>query len=174
MLNVSRIRSRASEPLLKHVNPMKSPVGAPNTWPVPSGSTRGCFIKPKIVSLVPSEIATTPSRTRPTPTRLHGLSPDQVITDAGGNRCRTCQYGDSVPATAHDGAMSGSFDARSGAVACTASDHHVRDSSSIRFIPDPSPGSIGASPPMSNDARNELTRWMRPVRRYASGSVHAN
>ena len=37
----SRTRSRASDPLLKTVNPMKSPVGAPNTWPVPVGSMRG-------------------------------------------------------------------------------------------------------------------------------------
>ena len=39
--NVSRTRSRASDPLLKQVSPMKSPVGDANTCPVPDGSTRG-------------------------------------------------------------------------------------------------------------------------------------
>ena len=70
--------------------------------------------------------------------------------------------------------MDGSRRARSGAVASTASGHHCADRRSIRFVPDASPGSTGASCPASSDARNELTRWMRPVRAYASGSPPAN
>src|SRR5258706_15608150 len=137
--------------------PMYSPVGEPNTWPVPSLDTDGCDISPKIVSLVPSEIATRPSRTRPEPTRLHGLSPDQATTRAGGKPCRSCQYAESVPMTVELGAIGGSLPARSGAVASSAGCHHVRVLRSIRFMPEPSPGSTGACVPMSNDARNELT-----------------
>ena len=63
---------------------MNPPVGAPNTCPVMVRSTRGSPMAMKIVSLVPSDIAAIPSRTRPVPTRLHGLSPDQTTTrDAG-------------------------------------------------------------------------------------------
>jgi hypothetical protein len=41
-------------------------------------------MSPNIVSLVPSETATRPSRTNPVPMTLHGLSPDQTMTRAGG------------------------------------------------------------------------------------------
>ena len=61
---------------------MNAPVGAPNTWPVPLASTRGASIRPKLTSLVPSDTAIRPSRTRPVPIRLHGLSPDHVTTRA--------------------------------------------------------------------------------------------
>ncbi len=60
-------------------------MGEANTWPVPSLLGFGVGMMPKIVSLVPREIATTPSRTRPVPTRLHGLSPDHAITRAAGS-----------------------------------------------------------------------------------------
>src|SRR4029077_869801 len=119
---------------------------------------RGSCINPKIVSLVPSEIATSPSRTRPVPIRLQGVSPDHRMTCAAGRPCRACQYGDNVPAMLHDGAIGGRFDASDGAVASTASDHHAAVDKSIRFVPEPSPGSIGACWPASSDARNELTR----------------
>ena len=42
---------------MKTVMPMNSPVGDAKTWPVPSGLTDGFDITPKIVSLVPIEIA---------------------------------------------------------------------------------------------------------------------
>ena len=71
------------------------------------------------MSLVPSEIATRPSRTSPTPIRLHGLSPDHATTFAAGRPCRACQYGESRPAIVHDGAIAGSFAASPGAVAST-------------------------------------------------------
>ena len=45
---------------------------------------------------------------------------------------------------------------------------------SIRFIPAPSPWSIGASAPTSSEAKNELTRCTRPVAAYATGSVSKN
>ena len=80
----SRTCSRASDPFWKQVSPMKAPVGAPNTWPVPDASTSGVAIGANTVSLVPSEIASRPSATRPVPTRLLGLSPVQTVTDAGG------------------------------------------------------------------------------------------
>src|SRR5688500_2729818 len=161
--NASWTCSRASDPLLKQVSPMYSPVGEANTWPVPDGSTRGSFISPKIVSLVPSEIATRPSRTRPTPIRLHGLSPDHAMTRAGGSPRRACQYAESVPATLQDGATVGSLSARPGAVAFTAAGHHCLSARSIRFAPEASPGSMDAWPPTSSDARYELTRWTRAV-----------
>src|SRR5262245_66162639 len=103
MPKASRTRSRASDPFLKQVSPMYAPVGEPKTWPVPDGSTRGVRIRPKIVSLVPSEIATRPSATRPVPTRLHGLSPDHATMRAGGRRYRCCQYGDRCPTLAEGG-----------------------------------------------------------------------
>src|SRR5262245_28062444 len=105
---------------------------------------RGSHIKPKIVSLVPSETAASPSRTSPVPTRLHGLSPDHATTRAAGSVCRDCQYGESLPTIADDGAMAGSLCARPGAVASSATGHHDLDARSIRFMPEPSPGSIGA------------------------------
>src|SRR5262252_10598448 len=117
MPNASRTRSRASDPFLKQVNPMKAPVGDPKTWPVPDGSTRGVRIRPKIVSLVPSEIATRPSATRPVPTRLHGLSPDHATTRAGGSWYRCCQYGDKRPTMVEEGASDGSLSISDGAVA---------------------------------------------------------
>ena len=80
--NMSRTRSRASEPFRKHVSPMNAPVGDANTWPVPDASTHAAAIGPKIVSLVPSEIATRSWRTRPVPTRLEGLSPVHATTRA--------------------------------------------------------------------------------------------
>ena len=55
-------------------------------------------------------------------------------------------------------AIGGSLMARSVAVAFAAASHHVADDNSIRFMPEPSPGSIGACVPASSDARNELTR----------------
>src|SRR4029453_11957495 len=104
---------------------MNAPVGAPNTWPGPLASTRGASIKPKLTSLVPSDTAMRPSRTRPVPIRLHGLSPDQVTTAAAGNPYRRCQYELSVPATEYAGRICGSFAARPGAVAVTAGSHHA-------------------------------------------------
>ncbi len=118
---------------------------------------------PKIVSLVPSEIATTPSRTRPVPTRLHGLSPDHAATRAAGRPYLRCQYGESVPRIVQDSAMGGSFAARFGAVAASASGDHAFDARSIRFMPEPSPGSIAAVAPVSREASHELTRWTRSV-----------
>ena len=97
---------------------------------------------PKIVSLVPSEIATTPSRTRPVPTRLQGLSPDQATTRAGGRLYLRRQYGASVPTTVQDSASGGSLVARFGAVARSASGDHCFDARSMRFMPEPSPGSM--------------------------------
>ena len=44
----------------------------------------------------------------------------------------------------------------------------------MRFMPEPSPESMGASAPASSDAMNEDTRWMRAVAAYALGSVSAN
>ena len=38
----------------------------------------------KTVSLVPSDTASRLSSTMPVPMRLHGLSPDHAMTDAGG------------------------------------------------------------------------------------------
>src|SRR4051812_31925950 len=67
-------------------------------------------------------------------------------------------------------AIGGSFDPRPGAVESTAGGHHWHDARSIRFIPDPSPGSSGACRPINSDARNELTRWMRSVDAYVAGS----
>ena len=96
---------------------MNAPVGAPNTCPVPVLSTRGSSISPKMTSLVPSDTATRPSRTRPVPIRLHGLSPDHATTRAGGKPWRCCQYGDSVPAMVHAGRTTGSRSRRPGAVA---------------------------------------------------------
>jgi hypothetical protein len=61
------------------------------------------------------------------------------------------------------GASAGSFARSPGAVAVIASSHHVADARSIRFMPEPSPGSIGACRPASSDARKELTRWIRSV-----------
>src|SRR5215471_5165753 len=138
---------------------------------MPAGLTRGSRIRPKIVSLVPSEIATMPSRTRPVPTRLQGLSPDHATTAHAGRRWRCCQYVESAPTIVDDGTIAGSFAARSGAVASTAGVHHRFVARSIRFMPDPSPGSTGACAPTSSDARYELTRWIRSVAPYARGSV---
>src|SRR5580765_2717093 len=69
-----------------------------------------------------------------------------------------------------DGRIDGSLADRPGAVASSAGAHHVEAPRSIRFVPDASPGSTGAWRPMSNDARNELTRWIRSVAAYADGS----
>src|SRR5262249_52711112 len=99
-----------------------------------------------------------PSSTRPVPTRLHGLSPDHATTRAGGRRYRCCQYRDSRPTMVEDGASDGSLPASDGAVASIAGGHHWHVPSSIRFMPEPSPGSSVAWAPASSDAMNELTR----------------
>ena len=44
----------------------------------------------------------------------------------------------------------------------------------MRFMPAPSPVSIGASVPVRTDVRYELSRWTRVVRAHASGSSFAN
>ena len=126
------------------------------------------------MSLVPSETATTPSRTSPVPTRLHGLSPDHATTLAVGSRWRTCQYGDNRPTTVDAGAIGGSLASNPGAVASSAAGHHSAVVKSIRFIPDASPGSTGACCPMRSDDRNELTRWTRSVAAYAAASCLKN
>ena len=123
---------------------------------------------------MPSETAIVPSRTIPVPTSEHGLSPDHATTFAAGNPCRARQYVASGPTTVHDGAIGGSFDSRSGAVAARASGAQRERDRSIRFIPEPSPGSIGASKPTSSDAAYEDTRWIRVVDRYAAGSSLKN
>src|SRR5207244_5887801 len=97
----SRTCSRASEPFWKQVRPMKAPVGAPNTWPVPDASTSGVAVGANTVSLVPWEIASRPSVTRPVPIRLLGLSPVHATTEAAGKPYRLCQYGASVPTRDH-------------------------------------------------------------------------
>ena len=65
-------------------------------------------MRPNTVSLVPIDTAITPSRTSPVPIRLHGLSPDQTTTFAGGRLYRVRQYGASVPITVDDGTIAGS------------------------------------------------------------------
>src|SRR5215212_4320096 len=105
---------------------MYAPVGAPNTWPVPESSMRGSDIGPKTVSLVPSEIASRPSATRPAPMRLLGLSPVQAITAAGAKPYRICQYGASAPTLLQGSAIVGSLRASLGAVASTAGGHQLR------------------------------------------------
>src|SRR5262249_45058099 len=115
----SRMRSRAREPFLKQVSPIYAPVGEQNTCPVPAGSTNGLPMNPNTVSLVPIEMATRPSRTRPAPTRLDGLSPDHEMIFGGEEAekpyLRT-QYGDRFPATCHDSRMIGSLSSRPAAV----------------------------------------------------------
>src|SRR3954468_18095747 len=71
-------------------------------------------------------------------------------------------------------AIGGSFDARPGAVESTAGGHHWHEARSIRFIPEPSPGSSGAWGPIKRDARKELTRWIRSVEAYVAGSRFEN
>ncbi len=78
----NRIHSRASEPLRKHTRLMKSPVGDRKTC---DGRGPGCGVHANTVSLVPSETARMPGRITPVPTRLLGLSPDQLTIAAGGN-----------------------------------------------------------------------------------------
>ena len=74
----------------------------------------------------------------------------------------------------HAGRTTGSRSRRPGAVAETAGSHQSPDDRSMRFMPEPSPGSSGASVPASSDAMNELTRWTRPVASYAAGSLLKN
>src|SRR5215510_4342786 len=113
---------------------MNAPVGDPKTWPVPDSSTRGSFITPNTVSLVPIDTAIRPSRTKPVPIRLQGLSPDQTITLAAGYPYRDCQYRDKVPTHVHGTASDGSFTSRSVVVARTADVHHWLEARSIRFM----------------------------------------
>ena len=70
--------------------------------------------------------------------------------------------------------MRGSFAARFGAVAASASGDHAFVARSIRFMPEPSPGSIAAVAPVSREASHELIRWTRSVAAYAAGSSSAN
>ena len=49
-----------------------------------------------------------------------------------------------------------------GAVNAAISRSHCNTLRFNRFIPAPSPKSIGASPPQSTEQRKELTRWTRP------------
>src|SRR5262245_19124381 len=102
--------------------------------------------------------------------RLQGLSPDQATTRAAGNPYRTCQYGESVPTTDDDETIGGRRRRRSGAVASRAAGSQSWLARSIRFMPDASPGSSAACPPLSTEARNELTMWIRAVRSYAAES----
>ena len=62
--------------------------------------------------------------------------------------------------TFQDSASGGSFFSKSGAVAASASGSQVFLRMSIRFMPAPSPWSIGAILPASSDAMNELTSAM--------------
>jgi hypothetical protein len=135
---------------------MNSPVGAPNTWPVPSDDTRGSRISPKIVSLVPSDTynvialetgADQAARVVARPG--HDASRRQIVA---------LPRLDSVPTIVELGTIGGSFAARSGAVASSAGCHHVPVSRSIRFMPEPSPDPRAHAAPMSSEARKELTR----------------
>jgi hypothetical protein len=120
-------------------------------------------MRPKIVSLVPSEIAIRPSRTSPVPTRLHGLSPDHATMRAGGKPYLELQKGERPPTMVDESARAGNFVSRPGAVACSAAGDHCFEARSIRFMPDPSPGSMGACFPARRDAIQELTRCTRSV-----------
>ena len=70
---------------------------------------------------------------------------------------------DRFPTDAAAGVIDGSLAARPVAVESTAGGHHWHAPRSIRFMPEPSPGSIGACAPVSSEARNELTRCTRSV-----------
>jgi len=65
--------------------------------------------------------------------------------------------------TRPESASGGNFLTRLGAVAFSASWFKFFRRMSMRFIPAPSPKSIGAILPASSDARNELTSAMLAV-----------
>ena len=85
-------------------------------------------------------------------------------------RSRRCQYGDSVPMTVHDGRSGGSLATRPDAVASTAGVHHADAPRSIRFMPDPSPGSIGACR-ADQQRREERADQMDPIGRRVGGRL---
>ena len=116
---------------------------------------------PKHVKLVPSEIARRPGSTSPSPVTLHGLSPDHAMIRVSARKPWRCtKYFAIGPTTAVDAASGGSLSASPGAVAASAPGCHARFAMSIRFIPAPSPWSIGAMRPASTEHMNELTSAM--------------
>ena len=140
---------------------MQPPDGFPKTCPHPSGSVLNSGIAAKNVSLVPSDMTATPGLSAPVPPSDAGLSPVNAATGIPGLRPYFAKYGASLPASPFLAA--GSFAARPGAVNSQISASHSPRSRLRRFIPAPSPMSIGASAPHRSEQRKELTRWMRSV-----------
>ena len=169
---MARTFSRASEPFLKQASDMKPPDGFPKTWPKPSGSVLNVGMAAKNVSLVPSDMTATPGLSAPTPTRDAGLSPVNAATGIPGLSPYFAKYGARAPARPLPTA--GSFAARAGDMKPHISASQRQLERSRRFIPAPSPTSIGASAPMRSEQMKELTRWMRLVAANASGSSAAN
>ena len=164
MPNASRTRSRASDPFLKTVRPMKSPVGAPNTWPVPVAIDARLAHQPED-RVAGAERDREPCPREPGRCRsgCTGCRPTRRRPARPGDRSASASTAPACRRSTSAGRIGGSFAASPGAVASTAGGHHVLDDRSMRFMPEPSPGSIGACPPINSEARNELTRWTRSV-----------
>jgi hypothetical protein len=83
------------------------------------------------------------------------------------------------PTIVDEGRIGGSFAARPGAVASSAAGHQSLVSRSIRFMPDPSPGSIGACAPtrsartsgIDHHAQRRPHSWRR-IRDVRAGDLH--
>ncbi len=143
---------------------MKPPAGLPNTCPKPRGSVCGWRMAANTVSLVPMLTTAVPGSVAPIPTKLDGLSPVKATT--GVPRLKPyffTKYSAISPICVREATAGGSFSASPGAVAATSSGLHVPLASSSRFMPAPSPWSIGALPPIKSEPRNELTRWISRV-----------
>src|SRR5271165_49199 len=101
-------------------------------------------------------MATRPSLISPRPTRLHGLSPDQTSACAAGfTPYFFTKYVLTRPMTRDDSASGGSLDFSPGAVAFSALGCQDFLRMSIKFVPAPSPWSMGAVLPAMMDAMNE-------------------
>src|SRR5258705_13753210 len=110
-------------------------------------------------------MATLPSWMRPRPMALQGLSPDQTNACAAGlSPYFFANQGLTFPITFHGSASGGSLDFKLGAVALSAAGSQTFRWMSIRFMPAPSPWSMGAILPASSEAMNELTSAMLEVR----------
>ena len=146
-------------------------MGAPNTWPSPVKSRANSSKYPKNVSLVPKLIAAFFFEVIPAPIRLFGLSPENATILVPSKKPNLCtKYGEISPIIAFGDVKGGNFTFSPGAVASKARLSHSLVVMFIKFIPAPSPWSIGAFFPINIEAKKELTKCITTVSRYFWGS----
>ena len=124
---------------------MNAPVGAPKTWPGAGGvdPRRAHQAEDGVARSKGDRQAALANEARTDQAARIIAGPDHDAAPAA-SRSGPASTARAVPTIDDAGAIAGSFIRRLGAVAVVAASHHVPDARSMRFMPEPSPGSIGA------------------------------